>query len=233
MDFQVSHEAFSGPIALLYELLQKRELEIKDVSLAKIADEYLLFIERNEVPSEELADFLLIASRLIYLKTKELMPHVYLAQEEEGVEDLEDQLRLYKMFVGSSEKMAELFMAKDHIFSKPFVRVQVTQEVKFVPSKNVSPALLQDAFGWVLKRLQPFFSLQEASLERVRSVEERLVELQDAVLTRVSMKFKEVLAGATSKADVVVSFLALLELVRRNIVRAEQSEGNDIDIQKI
>lgn len=229
--FSVSQESFSGPLGLLLELLDKRELEIKDVNLAKIADDYLAHMDSEQVSSEEMADFLLIASRLIYLKSKELMPYLRIDDEEEGVASLEDQLRLYKMFIGAAEKFESMYAGERKIFMRPFVKIKKKEEVKFQPA-GVSTSSLKDAFRSVLKRLEPFFALQEASIERIKSVEERLDELKGAITTRSKMQFKEVIAGAKSKAEVVVSFLALLELVRRNLVRVSQ-EGREIQISKL
>lgn len=229
--FSVSQDSFSGPLGLLLELLDKRELEIKDVNLAKIADDYLAYMDSEQVSSEEMADFLLIASRLIYLKSKELMPYLRIDDEEEGVASLEDQLRLYKMFIGAAEKIEEMYAGDQKIFMRPFVKVKPKKEQKFQPA-GVSIGALQEAFRSVLKRLEPFFALQETSIERIKSVEERLDELKGAITTRNKMQFKEMIAGAKSKAEVVVSFLALLELVRRNLVRASQ-EGHEIQISKL
>lgn len=230
--FSVSQESFSGPLGILLELLDKRELEIKDVNLAKIADDYLAYMDSSDVSGEELADFLLIASRLIYLKSKELMPYLRIDEEEEGVASLEDQLRLYRMFVEAAEGVEKLFSGNQKIFASVVRAKKKKEEVRFQPA-GASIDSLKSAFQSVLKRLAPFFALQEASIERIKSVEERLDELRGAITTRSTMKFKEVVAGAKSKAEVVVSFLALLELVRRNLVRASQSTGQDIEIQKI
>jgi len=88
MSFTVSQEKFSGPLQILLELLDKKELEIKDVALAEIADDYLDYMDRTEVPPEAMADFLVIASRLIYLKSRELMPFLRIEEEDEKIENL-------------------------------------------------------------------------------------------------------------------------------------------------
>lgn len=230
--FSVSQDSFSGPLGLLLELLDKRELEIKDVNLAKIADDYLVYMDQQDVSSEELADFLVVASRLIYLKTKELMPYLRVEEEEEAVASLEDQLRLYRMFKQASEKIEEAYAGSGKIFMRPFVKPK-KKEPKFVVPKNATNDTLREAFGWVLKRLEPFFALQEASIERIKSVEERIEEMKGAITSRSKIRFREVVNGAKSKAEVVVSFLALLELVRRNLVKATQTDSKDIEIQKV
>lgn len=232
MEFAVKQESFSGPLGLLLDLLDKRELEIKDVNLAKIADDYLGFMDSEQVPSSEMADFLLVASRLIYLKSKELMPY-FIVEEEEVTVSLEDQLRLYRLFSKAAEKIENMYMQDRGIFMRPQSKVRTKKMPAFLPPKGTNSESFRNAFDWVLKRLAPFFALQQASIERIKSVEERLEELKGAVTSRASMKFKEVIKGASSKGEVVVSFLALLELVRRSVIKASQSKGQDIHIQKV
>lgn len=233
MNFAVKQESFSGPLGLLLDLLDKKELKIGEVELAKITNDYLNHLDNTEVLHDELADFLLIASRLIYLKSRELMPYLTIDEEEE-VGSLEDQLRVYRVFVDAAERLEGLYTGKNHSFVRPFSKIKKQKrEASFVPPAGIAVGALRDAFNSVLKRLEPFFTLQEASIERVKSVEERIEELSSAIRTRSTITFKEAMKGAKNKADVVVSFLALLELVRRQVVKASQNMDNDIVIERI
>lgn len=230
MSFTVTQESFSGPLQVLLELLDKNELEIKDVSLGKIADDYLAYMDSTAVPPEQLADFLVIASRLIYLKSRELMPFLRIDEEDEQIENLEDQLRLYRLFVEAAERLEIKFAESARLFSRPASRAEM--KAGFRPALNINQTSLQESFINLLKKLEPFFALQRVSMERVKSVEERLNELKDVLTDRAKMSFRDVANGATRKVDVVVSFLALLELVRRQIVRAKQGD-RDIIIERI
>jgi len=232
MDFAVEQEKFSGPLGLLLDLLDKKELEIKDVALAQITDEYLAYLDSSEVPSEEMADFLQIASRLIYLKSRELMPYLRVDEEEEKVVSLEDQLRLYRMFSKAADRLQNLYGSEAVLYRRPYVKVKLKTQPQFIAPEEITPLTLKDAFQLLLRRLQPFFALHEASIERVKSVEERLTELRDAIKTRATMSFKDVVKSAKSRAEVVVSFLALLELVHRQIVKVKQKRDNEIVISK-
>jgi segregation and condensation protein A len=233
MQFAVTQEAFSGPLGLLLELIEKEELEITKVSLAKVAEEYLKHLEDHEVPGDELADFLLVASRLIYLKSRELMPYLRLDEEEESADKLQDQLRLYREYAAAARELEERYL-KAQMFVRPYVKPKVVEVVVFTPATNVTLTGLQELYQSILKRLQPFFSLQEASLERTKSVEERLEELTEALRSKAAMSFTEVIHGAQSKMEVVVSFLALLELLRRRAVKAEQSGSfSDILLKRV
>lgn len=230
MSFTVSQEKFSGPLQILLELLDKKELEIKDVALAEIANDYLDYMDKTEVPPEALADFLVIASRLIYLKSRELMPFLRIDEEDEKIENLEDQLRLYRLFIEAAGRLEERFIDSARILSRPKTKIELKS--KFSPGSNITSVLLKESFVNLLKKLEPFFALQRVSMERVKSVEERLEELRGAITNRAKMSFRDVTNGATSRVDIVVSFLALLELVRRQIVKAKQGDS-DIMIERI
>jgi segregation and condensation protein A len=199
-------------------------------------------MDGQDVPHDELADFLLVASRLIYLKSRELMPYLVVDEEEEK-ESLEDQLRMYRLFVEAAERLEGLYKGEAQGFIQPFIRSRrksggagsgsAGKEAGFMPPAGLVQEDMKLAFHSVLKRLEPFFALQEASIQRVKSVEERIEELHVAIRSRASISFKEAMKGAKSRADVVVSFLALLELVRRQLVKARQNSDNDIVIERI
>ncbi len=229
----MQQEAFSGPLGLLLDLIEQEKLDITQVSLAKVAEEYLKSLEERKVPAEELADFLLVAARLIYLKSRMLMPYLKVDEEEEAADRLQDQLRLYREYAAAAEKISGRYLA-GQMYTRPFVRPATSQEVKFLPATNVTADSLKDALQVILKRLQPFLALQEASMERTKSVEERLEELTEALRSRATMSFKEVVRGASTKMDVVVSFLALLELLRRRAIRASQGSAfADIQLHRL
>lgn len=232
MQFAVAQEAFAGPLGLLLELIEGEKLEITKVSLAKVAEEYLQHLEVNEVPADELADFLLVASRLIYLKSRELMPYLKIADEDEGVDRLQDQLRLYQEYAAAARELEQRYL-KTRMYTRPVVKVHYAQEITFVPGTNMTSTTLYDLYQSVLKRLQPFFALQEASMERTKSVEERLEELTEALRSKATMSFKEIIHNAETKMEVVVSFLALLELLRRRAVKVEQGSAfGDIQLRR-
>lgn len=231
MSFRVETGEFAGPLSVLLELVDAQKLAITQISLAKVADDFVRYLDEHTVPAFELADFLLVASRLIYLKSRELVPYLVLDDEEAGAKKLEEQLRIYREFVHAAERLDERFMASP-CFARTLVRP--VREAAFFPPKTLTQTLLHDVYNGVLKRLEPFFALRETSMERVKSIEERLREMTSAVKSRASMHFRDAVAGARSKADVVVTFLALLELLRRGIVRAKQGTGHgDIEIERV
>jgi segregation and condensation protein A len=231
MSFSVEQEAFQGPLALLLELIDERKLEITQVSLAQVADAFLERLKSVEVPEEEMADFLVVAARLIYIKSRELLPYLQFVDEEEAADRLEDRLRAYKDFVEAAKRL-EVKWGTGVMYTRPVVRGRRGEA--FRPSENVSLALIHEAFETVLRRLAPFFALREQRMTRTVSVEERVQTLRDALAVRAKMHFTELVQGVTEKADVVVNFLALLEMLRRREISIVQ-EGSfgGILIEKI
>ena len=229
MSFNVTLEQFSGPLQLLLEIIDGKELPITDVSLAAIAEDYLAYLEKNNVAPEELADFLVVATRLLYLKSREILP---LPEEEvEEVSSLADQLRMYEQFVQASKQIEELYNREAISFSRQKMKFDV--EEGFYPPESVGCTEMKASFDGLLKRLQPFFALRRVSLQRVVSVKERLQQIHEVIKTRSRLTFRDVVGGA-SKVDVVVSFLALLELLRDRTASAVQKDAfDDIVIKHI
>ncbi|TAK03281.1 hypothetical protein EPO34_04425 [Patescibacteria group bacterium] len=222
MPFAVSLEKFSGPLQLLLEIIEREELPITEVSLAKVADDYLRYVNATDVPAEELADFLMVATKLLLLKSKAILPQLAVEEEVDG-NALALQLKMYKEFADASKGIEALWNAPANMFARE--RAKAVAVASFSPPEGISPQTLADAFHVMLKRLEPFFALRQTAMERVVSVQERIRDIHRAILERARLTFREVSAGAASKVDVVVSFLALLELVKQRVVRVAQSDS--------
>ena len=154
MAFEVRSEQFDGPLHVLLELIQEEELPITEVSLASVTEGYLHYMDTHEVPLAELADFLVVATKLLLIKSQAILP-VKVEMEQEDPSTLALQLRLYKEFVDASKLIEERF---DHL-NQSFERVQadVVKMEKGEVVTNVIPTDLAQAFTGLLKRLEPFF----------------------------------------------------------------------------
>ena len=173
----------------------------------------------------------MVATKLLLIKSKAILPPVPGDEEEDGSR-LALQLKMYKEFVEISLKVEDLYSNTDKMFCRE--RLSPPAQQSFLPPPNVNKSVLQTAMQGLLRRLEPFFALQKASIERVVSVQQRIKEIKDAILQRSSMSFREVVKGAKSKVDVVVSFLALLELVKQKTVRTVQKNPfHDINITSV
>jgi segregation and condensation protein A len=231
VSFEVKLQQFAGPLQLLLDLIQREELPITDVSLAQVTEDYLKYLNAHDVPTEELADFLVVAAKLLLLKSQAILP--MLPFEEEDPSTLAAQLRMYKEFVEASKKVEALMAEGRYMFARERMTLPIAPE-EFQPPEGVNDAALAAAFGSLLKRLEPFFALSQTSMERVVSVQQRIGEIRDAILERSRLTFTEVVRGAKSKAEVVVSFLALLELVKQRLVRVLQGPSfGEIEITHV
>jgi len=232
MPFSVHIEQFEGPLALLLKLVESEKLDITEVSLIKVTEPFIAHVreKQGQIPPEELADFLTVAAKLVYIKSKALLPTLFDEELEDGI-DLESQLRLYKQFMDASEHIRLMYEDTTDMFGKRR-RMKWEEGPKFLPPKGIGPAHLAEIFSGILKRLQPLIELPKRSLQRAVSIEEKIEHLKHQIASRMKVSFNTFLAKSSNKQEAVVSFLALLELVKQRIVRYEQKDlFQDIIIQ--
>ncbi len=230
--FVVAHETFTGPLDLLLHLISRDEMEITNVSLRSVTDDFLSYLDDHEhMPEYELADFLVIASRLLYLKSRAILPAVFAPEEEQEI-DLATQLKMYKAFVQASEKIQEQISKQQFSFGRD--QIVVEHEQGFYPPEQVHTADLQGAFTRVVERLKPFFSFPEETLQRITSIKETITSIRRFFTSRKQSTFREVVRGAQTKSEVVMHFLALLELVKQHELSVAQSGTfDDIELRRI
>ncbi len=216
-------EQFEGPFDLLLTLIEKQKLDITRLSLSQITEEYLALLATGQYASlEQMADFLSIASRLLLLKSKSLLPFlVFDEEEEEAVEDLEFRLREYKKCKEGAKYLQLLWGNEEQLFGRE--NVVVTEPV-FFPSDALAPGLLQSVFARVLGAITLPQVLDEEAIEAVIRIEEKIIALREFLSDRVESSFAEVVSEANDRMDVIVSFLAMLELVKQKLVHADQNE---------
>src|SRR3989344_3893767 len=123
MSFKVKTQTFEGPLDLLLELIEKRELFINDISLAKVTDDFIAHVKQfDNLPMGESAHFILVASTLLLIKSKSLLPQLQLTEDEQGdIRDLETRLKIYKKIKEASVHIRELF-GKEVIFAQSHAR---------------------------------------------------------------------------------------------------------------
>lgn len=218
IDLELSSPAFCGPLALLLELIEKRRLPITEISLAQVADQYL---ERMHslvgMNAELLADFLSIGARLLLIKSRALLPSQQQPGDESDVAvDLELRLLEYRIFKEAAERLRELEESGRRSYPRQASAQDTGQPEP--PLEPIPPEALRAAMVRMLKALQP----QAARLEvtpRI-SVEQRIDHLLACLAARLAATFSE-LAGNTV-GEIVATFLAILELMRRGSVTVEQ-----------
>jgi segregation and condensation protein A len=221
MAYRVHLEKFEGPLDLLLTLIEKEKLDITQVSLAQVADQYLEYLQENTaITLQHMAGFLTIAARLILIKSRALLPVLqFTDDEEESIEDLEYHLRAYKLFREASRRMGQLFMQAQPAFVREsFQGMPVT----FYPPKDVSADVLKKHFVSVLGDIPIFEILPKEEIATVISLEERITHLQQSLSERTEASFHEMIRNAEDRVEVIVSFLALLELIKQRFIHVEQ-----------
>jgi len=228
--FEIKTEKFNGPLDLLLQLIDEKKMEITQVAISQVTQDYLAHIEKlSDKDPEELSDFLLLAARLLLLKSKALLPEL---TNEEEVDDLEKQLKLYREFVIASKKIEEMIGQGNFAFSRE--KPPLLTQVEFDAPANVNLAVLRDAFLLVLKRLDPLVRLPRQAIEKTISLQQTIETLKNLLSQTHQVGFKSLLQKAQSKTEIIVSFLAILELLKQKHLRVRQSENfDDIMIEKV
>lgn len=222
-DFTVKQAGFEGPLELLLSLIEKRKLPINDVSLASVTDDYIQYIEnRGEFSLTQTSHFVLIASTLLLIKSKSLLPTLELTEEEEeDIEDLERRLILYKQIKDLSVAVRQMFGT--HILFE--LRQHKTKTIVFSPSKDITQKTLCESVENVIRSLPKVTLNPEATIRKVVSLEEMIESLTERIGKSLRLSFTDFSQiGKREKVEVIVSFLAMLELVKQGIINAEQQE---------
>lgn len=227
---EITTEKFQGPLGILLKLIEQEEMDITEIALAKIADEYLAYIEKaGNIGPEEMADFLVMAAKLLFIKSKALLPYLVSAEEEEEITELESRLRMYKEFIEASIKIAERISTKKFLFSPPILNKNFRRFKVVVPAfnapKNIDVTLLNEKFLALLGRLLvKEDQLDETKLEPKISIDERIDFIRKLLAQKLRFSFSQFLKSAKSKTEVIVSFLAVLELAKQRELLFEQEE---------
>ena len=226
-DYKVKLDVFEGPLDLLLYLIKRDEVDIYDISIERITKQYLSYMDAFQVLNIELAgEFIVMAANLLYIKSRTLLPVDQQMAEEDAEEDdprweLIRQLIEYKKFKEAAARLRD----KEALQENLFPRVPVVPEL--APAENllveeVGIFDLIHAFQKILKRIEgKREDLREIFAENF-TVSDKIDYLLRVTSEGTSMKFEELFADAASRAEIVVTFLAMLELIRLKQLRVRQ-----------
>ena len=220
-EYKVQFEVFEGPLDLLLYLIKKEEVDIYEVNLTKLATQFIEYVDlMRQFDLEVAGEFLVMASTLMYIKSKELLPadqQVAVEGEEDEGEDprweLIRQLVEYKKFKDAAAQLQTLEERQENVF--PRVPGKIEFEAEAAPAKSeVGIFDLLNAVNSILKR----FAAKEASTREIYedkwTVSEKIEYVRNIIAERGAVKFSELFEQAANRAEVVCTFLALLELIR-------------------
>ena len=224
MSYRVKLDVFEGPLDLLLHLAKKNEVELSNIPVATITDQYLAYLDlMQQLDLDVAGEYLVMAATLLHLKSRTLLPGDDVNDEEEGEDpraELARQLLEYQRF----KEAADLLNRRDWLDRDVFVRVPLQDETDTEAEVlyDVSLGDLLDALQEILKRAAPEV-VHEVILEQV-SLRERLCFVLDTLRERGEVKFSELFPVEVTRLQILVTFLAILELVRMRMLALRQAE---------
>jgi segregation and condensation protein A len=238
-EYKVKFEVFEGPLDLLLYLIKKEEVSIYEVNLTKLATQFIEYIETMRMLDLEIAgEFLVMAATLMYIKSRELLPVEQQAQVE-GEEEVEDprwelirQLVEYKKFKDAAARLQELEARQESIYP----RLPVKPEFEPEPDRKSHASLfdLVNAVNVILHRFSDKPDDRRDIYEEKFSVSEKIELLMRLTGERSRLKFSDLFAGAVNRSEVIVTFLAMLELIRLKQLTAVQGDAfSEIEICRV
>jgi segregation and condensation protein A len=225
-DYKVKLEIFEGPLDLLLYLIKQDEIDIYDISLERITSQYLEYLQAfKELNIDVAGEFVVMAANLIYLKSRGLLPADQQPPEEDAEEDdprwdLIRQLIEYKKFKEAAEQLRLRELEQERIFARAGAAPATVE----APLRLGEVGIFQliNAFQTVLKRVDARENLREIFGEHF-TVSDKIDWILQRVSNGASVRFSELFAAVASRVEIVVTFLALLELIRLRQVRAMQT----------
>ena len=226
-DYKVKLDVFEGPLDLLLYLIKRDEVDIYDISIERITKQYLSYLDAFQVLNIDLAgEFIVMAANLLYIKSRTLLPVDQQMAEEDADEDdprweLIRQLIEYKKFKEAAALLRDQAVLQENLFP----RVPVTPDLAPAETLLVEEVGIFDlihAFQKILKRLEKKpEDLREIFAENF-TVSEKIDYLLRVTSSGTSMQFEELFADVASRTEIVVTFLAMLELIRLKQIRVRQ-----------
>ncbi|MES2738710.1 MAG: segregation/condensation protein A [Verrucomicrobiota bacterium] len=227
-DYKVKLEIFEGPLDLLLYLIKKDEIDIYDVSIGRITKQYLDYINTFKMLNIEVAsEFIVMAANLMYIKSRELLPQTQQPPEEDADEEdprweLIRQLVEYKKFKDVAQFLGTQEVKADEFFATTPELPDLTAPAPDIVGQVGIFDLIR-AFQKVLKRFENSTDIREIVSDRY-SVADKIEHLLEAIPVGGRVRFDSLFSSAASRVEVIVTFLAMLELMKLNHLMVEQEQ---------
>lgn len=219
--YTITLDQFSGPLGLLLQLIEGEQLDISRISITKVTDEFLSYLDKlqKEEPSE-IADFLYMAAKLVYIKSTILLPYIN-PEDEQEILDLEKELRLYKEFQEATKIIRKILAKKNFLFSREKFFLSGSF---FMPPKNVNTKKIFEAFNLIVKDFEKELIIVQKIRKKAISLVEKIEEIKNILQQVEKLNLSSFIKEKKTKAEIVVIFLAVLELVKRGIADLKQEK---------
>jgi len=231
MDVAVKLDIFEGPLDLLLHLIRKNEVDIYDIPIALITSQYLAYLDMmRELNISMAGEFLVMASTLTHIKSRMLLPSHDAADDESEEDDpridLVQQLKEHMRFKAAADALGERPLLEHDVFTRPGGRKEVNEAIEQADQQEIIEAGVFDL-------IEAFRALLKSRGERLNlaipsagiSIEDRMTQLLEILRRQDTATFDDLFSGARTRGDLVVTFLALLELTRVGLVRAYQDRS--------
>ncbi len=230
-DYKFKLDQFEGPLDLLLHLIKITKIDIRDIFLSNITEQYLeMMKDIDDVDIEKASEFINMSATLLEIKSKQLLPRdVEETEEEDDGARLIRQIEEYKLFKEQSEKLATIENV-NRLYKAPDNSVG---EFRYELPEKLSLDALIDAFKVVMQKVTiKAETVQEKKIEKDKfTVAQKISQIKDVLLTRDRFKFTEMFDTVHTRSEVINTFLALLELLKRQYITVNQNElFDDIDI---
>lgn len=245
--YELKLEKFSGPLEKLLELIEDQKLDINEVSMAKVTDDFLKYLDslkNGEISLDGfssnlrlLADFISVASKLIFLKSKYLLPNIELTEEEEiEIRDLESRLIIYRDLKPAFKLLSKLWRDGHRAYSRPYFLGRGSglphgQSV-FYPGIKTDVQLLESSLYRIFEEMKVYSREEETIKGTIITLEEKIQEIFSRIQKEGDSSLNN-LAIEKTRAEMIIIFLAVLHLAREQFVKLEQIDNfSDIIIKK-
>ncbi len=234
MAYEVKTEKFTGPLGKLLELIEEKKLEITQISLAEVTGDFLRYVKEMGERSEPgvVADFLVVAAKLVLIKSKVLLPMLELTkEEEEDIKDLEGRLKIYREFKTAAEYLKKIWDKSSISYGRQLLS-SLGDSAVFYPPKELKVSDLVRAVNNLAAALQALIPETQTVKRAVVSIEEKMEELLNRFKDAGQHSFRT-LAQQKSRQEVIVLFLAILHLLKDRVVHVHQGEQfSDITVEQ-
>ncbi len=231
--YTVRVPVYEGPLDLLLQLIEHAELDITAVALAQVTDQYLAYIHAMQVPAGEISAFLVVAARLLQIKSEALLPRppVREAGEEDLGEALARQLVIYKRF----KEIANLLLERQEKGLRTYLRIAPPPKVEVrLDMSDITLSDLLEAAEAIFAEEQEKQALETVISAPKITIREKIALIAERLQKGKPASFRDLIGQKPTRLEVVVTFLALLELVKRYRVAARQARlFEDIEIERM
>lgn len=238
MEYLVKTGEFAGPVHVLLQLIQDRKMHVSEISLAAVTEDFLRFISEHTLSYSQVSSFIVVSSTLLLIKSRSLLPSLELTSEEEdSITDLTERLRQYEVVRRYAEALAPQYL-KDPMFT----RTWQDRTPVFAPDPQMRVSHLADLLQDLFVAFPVLEKLPEKAMKIVVKLEEMIDDLRERIQHGMTLHSRDIMDRYRNASDptekraakvfAVVSFLAMLELVKKGFASVVQDDNfGDIELK--